>query len=160
MKKKSLIFLSLLAISMPLASCSGGSGLEIELDEFTPTAYLGEEYDFTDVLYVEEGVEYKLEVYYQNYKTMKEYSLPVVDTFYFTPIDIYDLTVIVNATRGSETAKRTRHVPVSLNVLASLSKINRPYMRDILLSSQFYSTNLYVYTYGSMTLLSLSVAWY
>ena len=100
---------------MPLASCSSGSGLEIELDEYTPTAYLGVEYDFTDVLYVEEGIEYKLEVYYQNYKTMQEYTLPVVDTFYFTPVDIYDLTVIVNATRGNETAKRTRHVPVSLN---------------------------------------------
>ena len=89
--------------------------LEIELDEFTPIAYVGEEYDFTDVLYVEDDVNYELEVYYQNYQTKEEFSLPVEDTFFFTPVDIYDLAVIVHASKGNQKAQRTRIVHVSTN---------------------------------------------
>ena len=119
MKNKHLL-ISLLAMgAMILPACdktqTTQEPLEIKLDEFTPLAYIGEEYDFTDVLYVEEGVDYQLEVYYQNYTTMKEYTLPVRDTFYFTPVELYDLTVIVNATKGDQKASRTRHVQVSYN---------------------------------------------
>ena len=32
---------------------------------------------------------------------MEEFKLPVKDTFYFTPVELYDLTVIVNATKGN-----------------------------------------------------------
>ena len=116
--RKTHLLLPLLAIStliLPACGKKTQGTLEIELDEFTPLAYLGEEYDFTDVLYVEDGVDYKLEVYYQNYTTMEEYTLPVKNTFYFTPIELYDLTVIVNATKGTLKAKRTRHVQVSYN---------------------------------------------
>ena len=115
--KKHRYFYPLLAIlPMLLSSCnSGETPLEIELDEYTPTAYIGEEYDFTDVLYVEEGVNYQLEAYYQNYKTMEEHTLPIEDTFFFTPVDAFDITVIVNATKGKQKAKRTRIVPVSVN---------------------------------------------
>ena len=115
MKKKLFIF-SLIVFPLLLSSCSKKDNeLVIELDEYTPTAFVGEEYDFTDVLYVEDGVDYKLEVYYQNYKTMEEFTLPVVDDFYFTPLEVYDLTVIINASKGKQTAKRTRHVPVAYN---------------------------------------------
>ena len=100
---------------LPLASCNSDTDFEIELDEYTPPAFVGEEYDFTDVLYIEDGVEYQLDVYYQNYKTMEEHTLPVVDTFYFTPVELFDLTVVVNAKKGKKTAKRTRHVPVTYN---------------------------------------------
>ena len=116
--KKIRLLLPLLAISsliLPACNKKTEGTLEIELDEFTPQAYLGEEYDFTDVLYVQEGVDYKLDVYYQNYTTMEEFKLPVKDTFYFTPVELYDLTVIVNATKGNLTAKRTRHIQVSYN---------------------------------------------
>lgn len=111
------IFTSLLLTSLLfLPSCNNNvEELEIELDEFTPLAYVGKEYDFTDVLYVEDGVNYQLEVYYQNYKTMEEKTLPVEDTFYFTPVEPFDLTVIVYASKGSQTAQRTRIVRVSLN---------------------------------------------
>ncbi len=116
MKKKYLIFPLLAIASITLCSCNNTyEDLEIELDEFTPVAYVGQEYDFTDVLYVQEGVNYELKVYYQNYRTMEEKTLPVVDTFYFTPIELYDLTVIINATKGKQSARRTRHVTVTHN---------------------------------------------
>lgn len=103
--------------SLVLPSCSNNTvgNLEIELDEFTPTAYIGEEYDFTDVLYVEENVDYSLKVYYQNYNTMEEFELPVVNSYYFTPVELYDLTVIIDAVKGNLKARRTRHVQVSYN---------------------------------------------
>lgn len=115
MKKK--LFASLfILVPLLLSGCQKeAKSLEIELDEFTPMAYVGEEYDFTDVLYVEDDVKYELEVYYQNYKTKEEFSLPVEDTFYFTPVDIYDLAVIVHASKGNQKAQRTRIVHVSLN---------------------------------------------
>lgn len=119
MKKKNLLLPLIMVGTLLLSSCGKKSEyvseLEIELDEYTPLAYIGQQYDFTDVLYVEEGVSYNLEVYYQNYTTMEEKTLEVVDTFYFTPVELYDLTVIVNATKGNATAKRTRHVQVSYN---------------------------------------------
>ena len=119
MKKKNLLLPLIMVGTLLLSSCKDKNNspieLEIELDEYTPLAYIGEQYDFTDVLYVEEGVTYNLEVYYQNYTTMEEKTLEVVDTFYFTPIELYDLTVIVNASKGNATAKRTRHVRVSYN---------------------------------------------
>ena len=116
MKKNFFKYPLFLIVPMILSSCNNGEApLEIELDEYTPTAYIGEEYDFTDVLYVEEGVDYKLDVYYQDYKTMEEHTLPVEDTFYFTPVEVFDITVIVNASKGKQKAKRTRIVPVSVN---------------------------------------------
>ncbi len=115
MKKKLLSSLFIL-VPLILSGCQKSSGsLEIELDEFIPMAYVGEEYDFTDVLYVEDDVQYELEVYYQNYMTMEEFSLPVEDTFYFTPVDVYDLSVIVHATKGNLKVQRTRIVHVSMN---------------------------------------------
>ena len=115
MNKKYLSLPLIIVTSMIVTACSkkNSGPLEIELDEYTPVAYINEQYDFTDVLYVEDGVDYKLEVYYQNYNTLEEFSLPVVDTFYFTPVELYDLTVIVNATKGKLSAKRIRHVEVS-----------------------------------------------
>ena len=116
MKKKLLTSLFIL-VPLLLSACQqkNEEALEIELDEFTPIAHVGEEYDFTDVLYVEDGVDYNLEVYYQNYQTMEEFSLEVEDTFYFTPVDIYDLAVIIHASKGKQKAQRTRIVHVSMN---------------------------------------------
>ena len=112
MKIKNLFSSLIFASVVLLSSCSKSKPIEIKLDDNVPTAYVGFKYDFTDVLFVEEGVNYSLEVYYQNYVTMEEKSIPVVDTFYFTPLEPYDATVIVSASRGNQTAKRITHVPV------------------------------------------------
>ena len=104
MKIKNLFSSLIFASVVLLSSCSKSKPIEIKLDDNVPTAYVGFKYDFTDVLFVEEGVNYSLEVYYQNYVTMEEKSIPVVDTFYFTPVEPYDATVIVFASRGKQTA--------------------------------------------------------
>ena len=111
MKTKHLL-LSLALAFTALSACSSSGELVIELDENTPTAHLGKKYDFTDILYVQDGVKYDLEVYYQDYFTMEEKSLPVVDTFYFTPTETFDITVIVTAKKSGKTAKRRRIIPV------------------------------------------------
>ena len=66
---KKLLSLLLIAPTLLLSGCKllfpkckAESPLNIEFNYFTPTAYVGEKYDFTEVLEVEEGVEYKLEV--------------------------------------------------------------------------------------------------
>ena len=46
----------LLASTLLLSGCSADNPLDIEFNYFTPTAYIGEEYDFTEVLTVEENL--------------------------------------------------------------------------------------------------------
>lgn len=118
MKNKKVLLSSLLVLPLILGGCSGqkASGLEIEFDAIVPTAYINEEYDFSDVLIVEKDVEYSLEVYYYDYYSKVEKSLEVTNDFYFTPVELFDLTVVVNAEKGNEKLSRSKTVPVSQKV--------------------------------------------
>ena len=111
---KRLLSSLLLASALLLSGCKADTPLNIEFNYFTPTAYIGEEYDFTEVLFVEEGVQYKLEVYVCDYLTMTEKVLEVRDNFYFTPLEMFDLSVVVTATRGGQKDVKTKPVPVSI----------------------------------------------
>ena len=104
----------LLASTLLLSGCSADKPLDIEFNYFTPTAYIDEEYDFTEVLTVEEGVQYKLEVYVCDYITMTEKTLEVRNNFYFTPLEMFDLSVVVTATKGGQQVTKTKPVPVSI----------------------------------------------
>ena len=111
---KKLFSSLLLASTLLLSGCKADSSLNIEFNYFTPTAYVGEEYDFTEVLTVEKGVKYKLEVYVCDYLTMTEKVLEVHDDFFFTPLELFDLSVVVTATKGGQTDVKTKPVHVSL----------------------------------------------
>ena len=113
MKKFKLLTSLLFSCSLLLSGCGGNGGLKIEFDDIVPTAYVGEEYDFSEVLVVEEGVNYTLEVYYQDYSTMQEKTLPVRDIFYFTPIELFDVAVVVKAQKGASSRTRTKIIPVA-----------------------------------------------
>ena len=104
----------LLASALLLTGCTAEAPLNIEFNYFTPTAYVGEEYDFKEVLFVEEGVQYKLEVYVCDYLTMTEKVLEVRDGFHFTPLEIFDLSVVVTASKGGQQVVKTKPVPVSI----------------------------------------------
>lgn len=112
MKNKFLVSL-LIASGLVCSGCSNNSSLAIEFDDIVPVAYVGEQYDFSDVLIVESGVDYNLEVYYQNYNTMEEKTLTVENTFCFTPVEQFDIAVIVNATKGNQKGRRTKIVQVA-----------------------------------------------
>lgn len=90
--------------------------LDIDLELVAPVAYVGEEYDFRDVLNVEKDVEYKLEAYYYNYYEKKEKTLQIRDAFYFTPLELFDISVVVTAFKDDATASRTKLITVSQRV--------------------------------------------
>lgn len=114
MKKLRLLSFLLLSASLILPGCKNSKkGLKIEFDDIVPTAYVGVEYDFSEVLVVEDDVKYNLTVYYQDYNTMTEKELEVKDDYFFTPVELFDLTVIVEAKKGKATSKRTKIVPVA-----------------------------------------------
>ena len=105
---------SILVLPLLLTGCQNAKAeFDIEFDDIIPTAYVGEEYDFSDVLIVEKDVEYKLEVYYFDYYEKVEKSLAVVNDFCFTPKELFDVTVVVNAKKGSSSQIRSRNVPVA-----------------------------------------------
>ena len=119
MKKRSILLSSILGLSLLLTGCqkqAKANGLEIEFDQIVPTAYINEEYDFSDVLIVEKDVDYKLEVYYYDYYEKLEKSLEVVNTFCFTPRELFDVTVIVKAEKGNDKVSRRRVIPVSQKI--------------------------------------------
>lgn len=118
MKNKKLLLSSILVLPLLLTGCKNESSgaVEIEFDEIIPTAYIGEEYDFSEVLIVEKDVEYKLEVYYFDYYEKVEKSLEVVNQYCFTPKELFDVTVVVNAKKGSSTQVRSRAVPVAQKI--------------------------------------------
>lgn len=112
MKKKHRVSLLIAAVMVSTGCHNDSTPLSIEFDDIVPTAYVGEQYDFTDVLIVQKGVKYNLEVYYQDYNTMQEFSIPVENTFYFTPTQLFDVSVIVNASKGNQKGRRTKHIQV------------------------------------------------
>lgn len=111
---KKLLSSLLLAFTLLLSGCRAETSLNIEFNYFTPTAYVGEEYDFTEVLEIKEGVKYKLEVYVCDYLTMTEKVLEVKNDFYFTPLEPFDLSVVVTASKGGQKVVKTKPVPVSI----------------------------------------------
>lgn len=95
-----------------LTSC-GGSPLELILSDTFDTAYIGETYNFGDYITKQDGVEYSIECYYQNYYEKREYPV-TVDGLTFVPEKQFDVTVVATAKKGNEKIKKTVSVPVSL----------------------------------------------
>lgn len=118
MKRKTFLSVFLTLTAVLVSGCDGGqnNSLDIQFTLITPTAYVGEEYDFSDILDKEQGVNYSIDVYYQNYYTMEEKTLPVTNGFSFTPTEFFDLSVLVTATKGRARAQKTKNVPVSQRV--------------------------------------------
>ena len=112
MKKRFVIANLLIASTFIISGCSNNGGLNIEFDDIIPTAYVGEEYDFTDVLIVENNVKYHLDVYYYNYYEKVEKTLEVRDDFYFTPTEEFDLSIIVSAKKSGASGKKVISIPV------------------------------------------------
>ena len=118
MKNIKVLLSSIFVLPLLLTGCNNdtGGGVEIEFDDIIPTAYVGEEYDFSEVLIVEKDVEYRLEVYYFDYYEKVEKTLEVVNQYCFTPKELFDVTVVVNAKKGSSTQVRSKAVPVAQKV--------------------------------------------
>ena len=117
MKKMKKVFGALLALPLLLSGCqTQKADLDIEFDVFVPTAYINEEYDFSEVLVIEEGVKYNLEVYYYDYYNKVEKSLDVKNDYYFTPLELFDITVVVNAQKGSAKLSKSKTIPVSQKI--------------------------------------------
>ena len=111
--KKNILSL-LIASTLLLSGCKGDEPLTIEFKEFTPTAYVGEEYDFTDVLDIKKGIKYNIEVFSCDYITMTQKVLEVRDNFYFTPSEAYDLSVVVTAIKRNQKDTKTKLIPVQI----------------------------------------------
>lgn len=113
--RKFIKYLSFSLLVIPLlSSCSGGlssGNFEIEFTDGIPTAYVNESYDFTKVLKIENGIEYKLTASYYDYnaKTMTELE---VKNFCFTPITLADVAVKVEAHNKTYTKTRKESVRV------------------------------------------------
>lgn len=118
MKRKTFLSLLLTLTAVLVSGCDGGqsNSLDIKFKLITPTAYVGEEYDFSDNLSMEQGVNYSIEVYYQNFYTMEEKTLIVTNDFSFTPTELFDISVVVTATKGRARGQKTRNVPVAQRV--------------------------------------------
>lgn len=110
---KKLIPLLLVSSVFTLAGCNKKGNLEINFEDETPMAYVGEVYDFRDVLIEESGVDYKINVYYQNYYEKKEYTLEVTDGYCFTPVNTNEIVVVVTANKGKLTTERNKILAVA-----------------------------------------------
>ena len=117
MKKIKYLLSSIVVLPLLLTGCQKKEAeFDIEFDDIIPTAYVGEEYDFSDVLLIEDNVEYKLEVYYYDYYQKVEKSLEVVNQYCFTPKELFDVTVVVNAKKDGASQVRSRSVPVAQKI--------------------------------------------
>ena len=118
MKTKKLLLNSLLVLPLLLTGCKNKKNVDfnIEFDDIVATAYVNEEYDFSEVLIIEDGVSYNLEVYYYDYYNKVEKSLDVVDSYFFTPKELFDVTVVVNAQKGNAKQSRSKTVPVAQRI--------------------------------------------
>ena len=117
MKNKKYLLSSIFVLPLLLGGCQNKNAeLDIEFDPIIPTAYINEEYDFSEVLIIEKGVQYSLEVYYYDYYELVEKSLEVVNDYCFTPKELFDITVVVNAKKGGAKLSRTQNIPVSQKI--------------------------------------------
>lgn len=114
MKKTTLTisFLTLLLGASTLISC-GGSNFDLILSDTFDTAYIGQVYNFEEYITKQDGVEYSIEAYYQNYYEKKEYSIPV-SGLTFIPTEQFEVTVVTTAKKGSEQIKKTVTIPTKL----------------------------------------------
>lgn len=99
--------------SMTLSGCSFSlfNKLEIELEEGIPSAVVGEEFDFEECIVAEKGTKYSIECYYQDYYQGIEKKLEV-DGLTFTPVENFDISVIITAKKGIFKGIRTTTVDV------------------------------------------------
>ena len=110
---KKILPLLLVSSVFTLAGCNKQGNLEINFEDATPMAYVGEVYDFRDVLIEEAGVDYKLNVYYQNFYEKQEYTLEVTDGYCFTPVNTNEIVVVVTANKGNLKAERNKVIAVT-----------------------------------------------
>ena len=113
MNKKIIYSILTAGLLFSLAGCSNDGPFEILFEDAVPNCYVGEEYDFGDVLIEESGVNYTLEAYYQNYYEQKEYKVES-SGLKFTQNEICHVSVVITATKGSKTKKRTQLVRTSV----------------------------------------------
>lgn len=113
--KKNLLFTSLaLASVMTLSGCQQNNApLEIKFEDSVMNCYVGEEYDFGDVLIEEPGVHYEMKAYYQNYYTNEEFEIPTRG-LKFTQEEEFEVTVVITATRGNQKKVRSQHIGYSI----------------------------------------------
>ena len=110
---KKLLSLLLVSSTITLAGCNKKGNLEINFEDETPMAYVGEVYDFRDVLVEEDGVDYTIKAYYQNYYEKKEYSLNITDGYCFTPVNTNEIVVVVTANKGNLKTERNKTLAVT-----------------------------------------------
>jgi hypothetical protein len=98
-------------LALPLLSGCGGTAPTISFEESYPYAYVNEAYDIHDVLDVVDGVSYSFDASYQDYYTMSDVAIPVSD-FSFTQTVKFDVHLIVSASSGGFTRKKSVDIPV------------------------------------------------
>jgi len=115
MNKKILSSLVLMFASASVLSACNGlkqvEDFEIELADSIVSAYVDEEYDFSDCFVHEEGIDYSIRAYYQDFYEKKEYELPV-DGFTFTPTEVFDVSVVIEAKKDTLIKHKTAIVDV------------------------------------------------
>ncbi|MFA7125999.1 MAG: hypothetical protein WC182_00365 [Bacilli bacterium] len=113
MKKRSLLT-GLILLPLLLTGCNKNNDtVSIEFSTDIPVAYVGEEYDFSQVLIIEENVNYTLAISYFDYLAEEEKTLTVSDNYYFTPVELFDVTVEVTATKGKASDKKSKTITVA-----------------------------------------------
>ena len=113
MKKTGALFIAL-SLSLTLSGCKKtNDNFEIKFNTIVPTAYVDEEYDFSDVLIIDDAVNYHLDVYYFDYYSKTEKTLTVRKNYYFTPLEAFDLSVVITASKGGTTKTKTKTINVS-----------------------------------------------
>ena len=130
MKKAMKSFLLILLATAILAAFAGcnqhgsskdSGNLTVDTVEIITTAYLDEPYDLTNVILLEEGVEYSATAVYSkavrneenNTYTITKETLEVNDLS-FTPKEVVEIFVTITAKRGKETASKVICVPVAV----------------------------------------------
>ena len=84
---------------------------EIQLQETIPTAYVDEEFDFSDCFVKEEGFSYTIEVYSYHGATHTESTLET-NNLLFTPKSTDPISVVLHATNGKTSFQKTVNIDV------------------------------------------------
>lgn len=109
---------SLLLFAIPLLSGCSNNGLSsgdfnIEMTDGIPVAYINEKYDFTKVLTISQGIEYKVYASYYDYTLKAMTNLPVID-YCFTPVSLSDIAIVIEAHNATYIKNKKASVRVKL----------------------------------------------